>query len=211
MRTTIKFTDRNHMAVTGGTNGYPEPELGVAIFSDDSETLVKLAKENDLELHTFHWLAGWTFCEDKGMLHDISDTKEYIDGDDPEGAEFINTPADRYNFENHNWRAGIYVPKEEWLIKHEYHVALKKAGPFLAKELRTREKKMFSEEFYSDWNIKTGEVPDDQESPIPWGCPWLHGSPIELNGDNIEEMVACYIEEHQAEWQAAAKEEKLHS
>ncbi len=35
-------------------------------------------------------------------------------------------------------------------------------------------------------------APDDLESPLPWGLPWLHGFTVDLEGDSIGDMAVRY-------------------
>ena len=67
-----------------------------------------------------------------------------------------------------------------------------------AKNLSDEQKEKFTSEFY-DFN--RDETPSDQESPIPWGCPWMFGFKVELKGETIEEMVSNYIDDYSCEWE----------
>ncbi len=60
----------------------------------------------------------------------------------------------------------------------------------LASELTDEQKEDFCDHFYNEcWNLPY--EPDDR-SPMPWGCPWLHGSPILLLGGTPQEMAEIY-------------------
>lgn len=69
---------------------------------------------------------------------------------------------------------------------------MKKTRRVFAKDLSEAEQKAFAHEFYL-----RDDAPDDlQDNPEPWGCPWYSGSPVELRGDTIEEMVDNYIRDY---------------
>jgi len=73
-----------------------------------------------------------------------------------------------------------------------------------AKDLTDKQQEIFAELFY-----ESPDAPNDGPSPCPWGCPWMFGTSIELYGDTIEEMVAAYIKEYRAEWEAIGAEEEV--
>ena len=53
------------MPITGGNNGYPEPELGTAIFPESKDELIEFLDNPD-GLTVFRWKNGWQFCEETG-------------------------------------------------------------------------------------------------------------------------------------------------
>jgi hypothetical protein len=62
--TTISLKDSRE--VTGGTNGYPVPFLGAAVFADTLEELKELSEKFEVHIHDFKWKAGWHNCADGG-------------------------------------------------------------------------------------------------------------------------------------------------
>lgn len=59
-------------AVTGGSNGYPTPETGLAIIPNDADALEELKKLlEDNDVCSFHWRDGWNMTENEG------DCREY--------------------------------------------------------------------------------------------------------------------------------------
>ena len=57
-----------------------------------------------------------------------------------------------------------------------------------AKQLTDEQKEQFVEAFKE----VAGHSINDWDSPCPWGSPWLHGTPVELEGDTIDEMAENY-------------------
>jgi len=43
------------------------------------------------------------------------------------------------------------------------------------------------------------DIPITNKTSCPWGCPWLFDPNLELKGDEIEEMVENYYNEHKKE------------
>jgi len=64
----------------------------------------------------------------------------------------------------------------------------------LATELSPSSKAIFRETFYGLWGA-AGFGKFDFDSPLPWGNPWLHGSPITLTGSTVTEMARNYFED----------------
>jgi len=67
-----------------------------------------------------------------------------------------------------------------------------------AKDLTDEQKEQFTAEFYDYMRYDT---PDDQQSPLPWGCPWMFGFVVSLRGDSIEDMIDNYINDYNEEWE----------
>ena len=53
--------------ITGGTDGYPVPELGEAHIL---RSLLDAGRKGE-HPHIIHWKDGWTFCEDRGVVFNI--------------------------------------------------------------------------------------------------------------------------------------------
>jgi len=65
-----------------------------------------------------------------------------------------------------------------------------------ASELSGLDRTVFINTFYILWVQAGFGRPDaDMGSPHPWGMPWTHGSPIELQGDTPEDMAHNYFED----------------
>jgi len=63
-------------AVTGGRNGYPAPEVGLAFIPNDEEALKEAQLLiPDCELHEFHSRDGWLMVESNGRLFDLDSYK----------------------------------------------------------------------------------------------------------------------------------------
>ena len=66
------------MPITGGINGYPEPELGTAIFPEDKTELKEMFKSGE-GLTLFTWRNGWTYCEEsRRTAYDLEDIKDFF-------------------------------------------------------------------------------------------------------------------------------------
>jgi len=53
-------------AITGGMNGYPEPELGEAMIPENFEELDDLRNQGGIV--EVHWRDGWHFAESRGPV-----------------------------------------------------------------------------------------------------------------------------------------------
>ena len=71
-----------------------------------------------------------------------------------------------------------------------------------ARDLADQEKDIFTEEFYDLCEKESVEL-CDQSTPMPYGCPWMWGSKIELEGDNIKEMAKNLFDDYKEEIQEA--------
>ena len=56
------------------------------------------------------------------------------------------------------------------------------------------ERERFIEVFYSLW-VDEFDFDPDYMSPLPWGCPWHHGSTVTLHGATVEEMATNWFKE----------------
>ena len=56
------------MLVTAGANGYPEPVIGTAVRFDTFAELKKYAKDNNLDVCSFHYKDGWDVCECENVV-----------------------------------------------------------------------------------------------------------------------------------------------
>jgi len=68
------------------------------------------------------------------------------------------------------------------------------ARKILATELTGVDGMVFVSVFYGLWAEAGFGKPDDG-SPRPWGMPWLHGSPVELEGDSPADMARNYFDD----------------
>ena len=60
----------------------------------------------------------------------------------------------------------------------------------LAKNLSDEQQEAFTAFFYDNFDC------EDQDSPSPWGCPWIDRGNEELEGDTIEEMARNYWDDY---------------
>lgn len=69
---------KNTMPITGGVNGYPEPEIGTAIFPEDKAELKEMFKSGE-GLTLFSWKNGWTYCQESPRkAYDLDDIKDFF-------------------------------------------------------------------------------------------------------------------------------------
>ena len=88
------------MPITGGVNGYPEPELGTAIFPEDKTELEEMFKSGE-GLTLFTWRNGWTYCEEsRRTAYDLNDIKDFFYD--------ATEQSDGYLYEKVNWDAEAF-------------------------------------------------------------------------------------------------------
>lgn len=98
----LNYNGFNAHSITGGSNGYPVPELGIAIaYNEETKHLLEEYKDASLEL--IHAKAGWGFYEIKGSYSDADNFLQEIIG------FFQNEDGIVDVFEKEKWR------KESWL------------------------------------------------------------------------------------------------
>ena len=77
---TFDFSEYSYRPVTSARNGYPEPEIGVFIFTDTLEELLTIEKETGGIVSLAHWRDGWHYCNGLGcvIISDEKDLKEWF-------------------------------------------------------------------------------------------------------------------------------------
>ena len=121
---------KNTMPITGGVNGYPEPEIGTAIFPEDKTELKEMFKSGK-GLTLFTWKNGWTYCQESPRkAYDLDDIKDffYDATQNEEGIlyERVDWDAEKFisaRLENYDYDSDPFTPAnvKEWAMDISEH------------------------------------------------------------------------------------------
>lgn len=76
----MKTLELQTRSITGGTNGYPVPEIGTFFYGfENFDKAQEYAKENNGEVVMAHWRDGWSNCESKGSVYLAKTIYDFID------------------------------------------------------------------------------------------------------------------------------------
>lgn len=123
---------RKTKPITGGRNGYPVPQIGMAHFlrSLNDQGKTRVIKEGNMSrvfnesVGVFHWKTGWTFCEYLGDTFDpekwlynslckdydevIKSKGFYLCYENGDLSNEISINETSYNYDTHNYALGYF-------------------------------------------------------------------------------------------------------